>query len=463
MPQYHLDDTIAAVATPIGEGSISVIRVSGKDSWNLVDKIFRTAKIKSIQKLETHTIHYGEIVDDQENTLDKVLISLFRNPNSYTGEDVIEISSHGGMANTNRIFQLLLKKGARHAEPGEFTKRAFLNGKIDLTQAEAVMDLIQAKSQSALNLAVRQLSGSLSVKFKQLKDDLMKLYAHLEGAIDFPEEDLEIYSDKEILKKLEKITEEVNALIQSFSRAAHIREGIRAVIVGRPNVGKSSLFNALLERERALVSSIPGTTRDHLEEPIEIAGVMIRLTDTAGIGLKPRDSLDQMGIERTQALMESAQLFLFLVDGSEPLGDADCEIYNTIRGNPVIPIMTKSDLNQKIDLKSFQKLVDGQECLKISAKTEKGIQELETKLKQLMDAQGLEVEGEQITRLRHKNDLETVSSALGRCKEAFQKQESLEFVIMELKSAIDALRELIGEVYSEDLLDIIFSEFCIGK
>ncbi|HXV28527.1 MAG TPA: tRNA uridine-5-carboxymethylaminomethyl(34) synthesis GTPase MnmE, partial [bacterium] len=406
----------------------------------------------------------GEICGEKGEILDQALISLFRAPRSYTGEDVIEISTHGGMTVSRHILDLLIRKGARHAEPGEFTKRAFLNGKMDLTQAEAVLDLIKARSEKSLEAALRQLTGKLSQRFKILKDQLMELYAHMEAFLDFPDEQLEVYSDGEMLEKLHTIRAQIDELLSGFKRGILLREGVVAAIVGSPNVGKSSLFNALLERDRALVSEYPGTTRDSLEEAIEIKGHYIKIVDTAGLSPMPGHPLDQMGMERTRKILNEAHLFLYMLDGSRPLTDSDSLIFHHLPEKvPVLILVNKSDLALQIDMEKIRELTGEEIILPISTKTRQGLDQLEIIMGDLVFRKHLQPEGEQIIRLRHKNILETAKCALIETENALSERRSLEFVITDLKRAIDSLRELIGEIYSEDLLDVIFSEFCIGK
>ncbi len=469
MPEIHLEDTIAAIATPLGEGGIAVIRLSGDRAFNILNKSF-SPKTGQLQDFASHTIHLGQIVENGKN-IDQVLVSVFRAPNSYTGQDVIEISSHGGLKVTKHILDGLIKNGARHAEPGEFTKRAFLNGKIDLTQAEAVLDLIRAKSEKSLEVAVRQLSGSLSQKFKMIKEELMKMYAHMEAFLDFPEDHLEVYEDKAFEEKFRTGAEELEKLIAGFQRGAILREGALVVIAGKPNVGKSSLFNALLSRDRALVSEYPGTTRDALEEAIEVGGIYLRLVDTAGLSpdLKQENPVDIMGMEKTRETLKEADCFLYIVDGSQPLEKADQLVYQEIlrtqmeqkKNKPVIVLINKSDLPRSWKNESLKTIFDTCHPIEISAKTKQGFERLEGKLRDIFAA--VDQESEQITRLRHQHALQLALESFSRAREAFMRRESLEYVIVDLKQAIDSLRELIGEIYSEDLLDVIFSEFCIGK
>ncbi|MSR77827.1 MAG: tRNA uridine-5-carboxymethylaminomethyl(34) synthesis GTPase MnmE [Candidatus Omnitrophica bacterium] len=497
------EDTIAAIATPIGEGGISIIRLSGPQAFEIAEKIFQPLGRQAFADFPSHTVHLGNILEEHGEVLDQVLVTVFRHPNSYTGENLVEISSHGGLVITKKILSRFLAQGARPAEPGEFTKRAFLNGKMDLAQAEAVLDLIKAKSDRSAQTAIRQLTGSLSRKFKVIKDELMMMYAHMEAFLDFPDDDLEIFSDEKFTAKFSQVQKEIEKLIAGFSRGSLIREGASLVLIGKPNVGKSSLFNALLARDRALVSEFPGTTRDILEEAIEIQGWYLRLFDTAGLASQAENPVEAMGMERTLQIMEQASLFLFLVDGSQPLDEKDSYVFNLIPKNKiVIPIMNKTDLGLRANEHELKKLLGGNNKLgfpavipseakdlkaetlhgvhseplhsvqddkqknhivKISTKEREGLELLEKQIAAQL-AQGISgEEGEQITRLRHKVALERALEALKRSAALFHQRESLEMVIEDLKSAIHELRELIGEVYSEDLLDVIFSKFCIGK
>ncbi|MCB9799960.1 MAG: tRNA uridine-5-carboxymethylaminomethyl(34) synthesis GTPase MnmE [Candidatus Omnitrophica bacterium] len=466
MTKIHLDDTIAAIATPIGEGGVSIIRVSGKNTREIVGSVFRPYKTHKLRDYASHTIHLGCLDDSGGQLIDQCLVSTFWSPNSYTGEDLIEIGLHGGLVVTHRALAAVVNAGARHAEPGEFTKRAFLNGKIDLMQAEAVLDLIKAKSEKASKIAAGQLCGELSLKLKSMKDELMRLYAHMEAFIDFPDEQIEIYSDETIGQKIKAVQREIQNLIRSFTWGSLIREGIQIVIAGKPNVGKSSLFNALLEMDRALVSEYAGTTRDQLEEQIEIGGITARLIDTAGLMTETTHPLDRMGVERTREILAKADLCLFVVDGSNALTQEDLRAYQDLcraAKGPKIILMNKTDLTCNIDRKALSEMAGETVVLGISAKTQKGLNDLEEKIIQMIFQQGISNEGEQITRLRHKQSLESALSATERMQDAFGERQSLEFVTLELKAALDALSEMIGEVYSEDLLDVIFAEFCIGK
>ena len=463
MPKVNLDDTIVALATPPGEGGIAVIRVSGKQAFSLIQPLFHGSSSQPLTEQATHTIHHGFLMDGKGEPVDEVLVSLFRSPRSFTGEDVIEINCHGGIHLTKRILEILIRAGARPAEPGEFTKRAFLNGKMDLTQAEAVLDLIRARSEASLETALHQLRGNLSKKIKRLKEMLLEITAHLEASLDFPDERLEVYSRGECLKKMNEIEKEICALIGSFKRGLVMREGLLAVIIGRPNVGKSSLLNTLLERDRALVSPFPGTTRDSLEETIEIGGFAVRLVDTAGLSLSSKDELDQLGISRTRAYLKEDALFLLVVDNSSAWTTEDEAIFREMDKKNFLVLVNKSDLPQKLDAKELSMRIPPEKLCFISCLTGRGIPDLEKCIQTRLIQSGMAAESLTLTRLRHKLILEKALEMLMQSRKTLEDRESAEFVLLDLKTALESLREFIGEIYSEDLLDVIFQEFCIGK
>jgi len=463
MSKLDLEDTIAAIATPSGEGGIAVIRVSGPGAVKAVEPFFVSHGHEKLSEAPANTIRWGKFVDPVGLLVDQVLVSCFRAPRSYTGQEVIEISCHGGFAVTRKILGFLLGKGVRHAEPGEFTRRAFLNGKLDLTQAEAVLDLIRAKSDRSLDIAVRQLSGSLSRTLKELKDSLMRLLAHMEAYLDFPEEDLEINIKTGMQDQFSSLQEKIRFLIAGFERNQLIREGLLVTLVGKPNVGKSSIFNALLERDRALVSDLPHTTRDQLEEALEIRGFYIRLRDTAGLISTPEHPLDKMGMDRTLEALNESDVVLFAIDGSAAFEEADRHVFNSIPKNKkVIALINKSDLPSRVETKGLEVFLGDKSQIRLSAKTREGFGALEEKIASCLE-QGATEAGEQITQLRHKKSLEAALEALLRAGKTFQAEMSFEFVTPDLRAALEAMKELTGEVYAEDLLDVIFSEFCIGK
>ena len=463
MPEIDLDDTIAAISTPPGEGGIGIVRLSGREAIQIAARMFRTGNGTKLEDGKSHTIHFGFIADEKGEMIDQVLVSLFRSPKSYTAEDVIEINAHGGLRVLQNILNLALRYGARQAEPGEFTKRAFLNGRMDLTQAEAVLDLIRARTDRSLGAALEQLKGKLSAEINSIKEELMKIYAHLEAFLDFPDEHLEVYADQEFKNRFENTSARLKCLIKSFSKGEILREGALVVLVGRPNVGKSSLMNALLDRDRAIVSEIPGTTRDVLEESIELNGLWIRLVDTAGLW-SSEHPLDQAAMERAKRYLDLGHLFLWMTDASSGFLKEDLAIWEKLKGKKVIPVVNKIDIpNAKKDSFELKKLTNSESICLVSAKTREGIELLEEKIAFSILKHELNEESVLITRMRHKRALETSLEALEKSIAAFSKRQSLEFVALDLKQALDALKEFVGEIYSEDLLDVIFKEFCIGK
>lgn len=458
-------DTIAALATPSGEGGLAVIRISGPTSFEIAEKIFQPQDAKKIvSSLPSHTVHLGIIPNPAGGFWDQVLLTLFRAPHSFTGEDVIEISTHGGRVVTRKILEIINQAGARQAEPGEFTRRAFLAGKIDLTQAEAVLDLIKAKSDQSLKTAAGQLAGELSRTFKKIRQEILQMYAHMEAFLDFPDEDLEIFSDTNFRNQYRSIAEEMKKLIAGFKRGVLIREGASIVLAGKPNVGKSSLFNALLARDRAIVSELPGTTRDVLEEAIEIEGWYLKLVDTAGLASQSQDPVEKIGMERTRKLLGGEHIYLFLVDGSSKLTDEDFFAWREIPSSAsVLIVINKSDLPSEMPPENLHALSPKTTKIPVSALSREGLDGLETEITKIIAEHKSIPAEEQITRLRHKVGLEKALESLEKSEEAFLKRNSLEFVIVDLKQSLEEMKELVGEVYSENLLDVLFSEFCIGK
>lgn len=464
MSKLEMDDTIAAVATPAGEGGIAVIRVSGPGAFKAVEPFFVSPGHEKLNDAPANTIRWGKFMDPASGLpVDQVLVSIFRAPQSYTGQDVLEISCHGGLAVTKRILSLILGKSVRHAEPGEFTRRAFLAGKLDLTQAEAVLDLIHAKSDRSLDIAVRQLSGSLSRALKEMKEELLRLLAHMEAYLDFPEEDIEADVKAGMQAQFAGIQKKIRALLEGFERNQLVREGMLVTIVGKPNVGKSSIFNALLERDRALVSDLPHTTRDPLEEALEIRGFYVRLRDTAGLISTAEHPLDKMGMDRTLQTLAESDVVLCVADGSAPLDKVDRHVFGLIpKEKKAIVLVNKSDLPAGANIKEIEAVAGKNNAICLSAKTREGFQALEEEIARFLEERTSEA-GEQITKLRHKKALEAALEKLQGAEQAFKKKMSLEFVTPDLRAALRSMKELTGEVYSEDLLDVIFAEFCIGK
>jgi len=459
---FYKDDTIVAISTPLGEGGIAVIRLSGSEAISIATKVFSGSEDISLS--ESHRAHHGWIVDKNE-PIDEVILTLFRAPHSYTGEDVVEISCHGGIFVSRRIVDLLVKAGARPAEPGEFTQRAFFHKRIDLSQAEAVLDLIHARTEASRRIAAYQLKGGLSQQLKQMRESLIEACSYLEIELDFAEEDIKFISREELAKNLRSIHRRMSELLKTFDRGKACREGIRMVIVGRPNVGKSSILNALLEKERAIVTEIPGTTRDTVEDLLDIEGLLFVVTDTAGIH-EARDPVEKEGVQRTKQAIGTADILLLIFDGSEPLTAEDRMIIEQIKNTEkkTLTVINKIDLPQKIDVSELKKLIPKNNLLKLSALTRKGMGNLIQALKQRVFAEGIPESGEIVlTRARHRNSIARAKEYIKNAENSLKKGMSQEFVAMDLRGALDALGEITGETTADDILNHIFSEFCIGK
>lgn len=448
------EDTIVALATPAGVGAISVIRVSGPQSFLAVDNIFN-GKTK-IDDAASHTLHYGDIKNQDDEHIDDVLVSVFRAPNSYTGEDSVEISTHGNPLITQRIIDLLIStSNIRLAEPGEFTKRAFLNNRLDLAEAEAVADVINSRTEASLRGARNQLDGMLSQKVKELRAQLLNSSSFVELELDFAEEDIEFVNQNELLKRIDSIIIEIDTLLESYDFGRVIRDGVNVAIVGRPNVGKSSLLNYILKESRAIVSEIPGTTRDVIREEVSIEGILFRLFDTAGIRIS-EDTIEKEGILRSQETVRTADVVIFLEDVEQSESrDLYLDLLNFTSSNKILKVLNKIDL-----FKESPKPTD----VKISAKTGEGIENLFIKLKEI--AIGSESYTEKtaiVTNLRHHNCLKKSRENLINARESILKKMSGEFISVDLRNAEMNLAEIIGEMTSEDILNNIFMKFCIGK
>ncbi len=458
-------DTITAIATPLGEGGIGIVRLSGPQTEAIVRRIFRTAEGKKVKKLLSHRVRYGFIVDPlRETKLDEVLLTFMKGPRSYTAEDVCEISCHGGMMPVRRILEATMTAGARLAEPGEFTKRAFLNGRLDLTQAEAVLDLIRATTDLSMHHALRQLEGGLSTEINELHQKLIEVLAFLEAAVDFPEENLEIAGKEELLQKLGLVVDRLDLLLKSFRQGKFIREGILLVLAGKPNVGKSSLFNALLLENRAIVTPIAGTTRDTIEERLSIHGYPFRLVDTAGIR-EGRDEIEQEGVARSRQLVQEADIILFLLDASTALTDEDWELLRVVEGKNVLFVLNKIDLPRHLEYETLKKRFPRHVFVEVSATRRLGLGQLEEAICQnLFTEQGArKEEGVIVTKLRHQEALLRCRESLQTAISSLQAEMSAEFVALDIHAALDSLGEIVGKSFTEDLLEKIFQEFCIGK
>ncbi len=459
------EDTIAAISTPLGEGGIGIIRLSGSNAVSIVEKIFLSPKNKTLSGLKSRRIIYGFIIDpSSQRKIDEVLITLMKAPYSYTKEDVVEINCHSGMITLKRILNLVLQSGARLAEPGEFTKRAFLNGRIDLTQAEAVIDLIRSKTDESRRIALEQLQGGLSEKITRIRNRITEVCVHLEAYIDFPEDEIETSSKEEILQSTNAICNELKNLLKTYEEARFFREGLATAIVGRPNVGKSSLLNALLMKDRAIVTSTPGTTRDVIEEYLNIKGLPLRIMDTAGIR-DVEDSAEKEGVRRSLKSIENADLVIAIFDCSQALTKEDKEVIEKVKNKNTIYVLNKCDLPASINEETISGFIHNRtKILKISAINSIGLEELkETIFENCIKDWPEEREGVVISNIRHKISIEKAVSALERAALALSENQPLEIISIELREALDALGQIVGIITTEDILNKIFSEFCIGK
>ena len=451
------DDTIAAIATPLGEGGLAVIRVSGKDALAVSDRCFEPvgSRSKKPSTAESHTIHYGKIVRAGQQ-VDEVLCAVMRSPRTYTREDVVEITCHGGILSTKSVLDTLLESGARLAEPGEFTRRAFLNGRLDLAQAEAVADLIHSRTELALSAANEQLAGKLSQRINQLRDEFMATLAHIEAHIDFPDEDITPDTKEKLEGRLEHGVAFMDALLRTANEGQILRCGIRAAIIGRPNVGKSSLLNQLLGHDRAIVSPIAGTTRDTIEETANVRGIPVVFIDTAGLRVA-KDDIESEGIRRSRESLARAELILHVLDGSEPITSEDELLLNEFADKKRILVRNKVDLPVRL-------LSDGPAFVDVCCITGNGIEQLKDAIKSLVWSGAVNAEMSQVTiNSRHQDALRRAREAAQRALDVLRGDSSLELVAADLRESVHAIGEIVGKTTTEDLLDSIFSQFCLGK
>ena len=458
-----MEDTIAAIATAVSEAGISIVRISGKQAIETAARIFRSGKKDFVlEEQSSHTIHYGFIYDGEER-VDEVLLLLMKGPHSYTGEDTVEIDCHGGVYVTRQILETVIRHGARLAEPGEFTKRAFLNGKMDLTQAEAVGEIISSRNAYALHTSVEQLKGSVKEAIGNFRKEILYHLAFIESALDDPEHiSLDGYAET-LGGVVNKLRGQMQRLIATFDNGRMCREGIRTVIIGKPNAGKLSLMNVLVGEERAIVTDVAGTTRDTLEEQIQINGISLNIIDTAGIR-KTEDTVEKIGIQRAVASMEKADLILYVADGSVPLNESDEEIIDLIRDRKAIVLLNKTDLETVVTEEDLRARVGAHPVLSISAREEKGIDQLEEVLKDLFFQGEISFNDQVcITNLRQKQLLEESLAALDRVEESLQMGMPEDFYSIDLMDAYEKLGRITGEAVDDDLADEIFAKFCMGK
>ena len=456
------DQTIAAISTPLGMGGIAVIRVSGKNSHKLVKEIF---SFSYRSNLEERKLYYGNIVNpDTNEKIDSGLCVFMSEPNTYTGEDIAEIHCHGGYVVPNKILELIMSIGAIPAEPGEFTKRAFLNGKMDLAQSEAVIDIINAQTEKSLKIAEDQLEGKLSKKINELKDSLLDNLALVEAQVDFPEEDIDPIVKKNLLISSAHIKTEINDLLNTYNKGKIFKDGLNTAIIGKPNVGKSSLLNCLLNKERAIVSSVPGTTRDFIEEIIDVKGIPIKIIDTAGIR-KTFDKIESVGIELASKKASDSELIVLVFDQSNKLDEDDLEIIQKTDGKKYIAVLNKADIKRDFDTTELKKSIPEDLIVEISAKKADGIDDLLNKIYDIAIGDNNNIESSEIvlTNLRQKNSIDSALKYLDQFVILLQSDESPEILSIELRSSMDCLGEITGEITTEDLLGRIFSKFCIGK
>ena len=457
------DDTIAAIATPLGEGGLAVVRISGPQALAVADACFAPAGASPRpSEAATHTIHFGRVLRDGQ-PVDEVMVAVLRAPRTFTREDVIEISCHGGLLPAKLVLDAALAAGARLAEPGEFTRRAFLNGRIDLAQAEAVADLIHSRTELALRAANEQLAGKLSRRINELRDELLKTLAHVEAHIDFPDEDIAPDTREQLAGRLERGIAFMDELLRTAGEGQILRRGIRAAIIGRPNAGKSSLLNQLLGRDRAIVSPIPGTTRDTIEETANIRGLPVVFIDTAGLR-EARDEIEAEGIRRSRQSLMQAEVILHVFDASEPLADWDQSYLAEFGGGKRILVRNKIDLPSRLDFPLSVFPPGAPPAVEVSCLTGQGIERLKDAIKDLVWSGEIKAEMLQVMiNSRHQQALDRARAAATRTLEGLRAGQSLELVAMDLRIAVNAVGEIVGKTATEDLLDAIFSQFCIGK
>ncbi|MDP4177870.1 MAG: tRNA uridine-5-carboxymethylaminomethyl(34) synthesis GTPase MnmE [Bacillota bacterium] len=455
-------DTIAAVATSIGDSGISIIRVSGESALKIVSRIFKGKNNKSIDDIKTYTMRYGYIVDIKNgDILDEVIVSFMKAPKSYTAEDVVEINCHGGIMSVNKVLNEVIKSGARIAEPGEFTKRAFLNGRIDLSQAEAVIDIIRSKTELGMKSALMQAEGRISKEINIIRNKLLEIIAHIEATVDFPEDDLEEITNEKVQVELKDIISKISYLVETANEGKILREGLNTVIVGKPNVGKSSLLNALLMESRAIVTEVPGTTRDIIEEYINIDGIPVKIIDTAGIR-KTEDIVEKIGVEKSKKKIENADLTILMIDASSELDEEDKFIIDFIKNKKTVVLLNKQDKGVIIDKKIFYEQ-NFDNVYYTSTKSGYGIESLKGAIKNLFFNGEVKINEFMISNSRH---IEALILAKKHCEQSLSvlnDVSAIDLASIDIRNAWTSLGEITGDTLQEDLIDKIFSEFCIGK
>ncbi|MDT2757940.1 tRNA uridine-5-carboxymethylaminomethyl(34) synthesis GTPase MnmE [Enterococcus asini] len=457
-------DTIAAISTPPGEGAISIVRLSGEDAVKIAATLYQMGQ-KSLEKVASHTIHYGHIVDPEKNkAIDEVMVTVLKAPKTFTREDIVEINCHGGMVVTNQILQLVLRQGARLAEPGEFTKRAFLNGRMDLSQAEAVMDLIRAKTDKAMDMALNQLDGNLSHLIRNLRQEILNTLAQVEVNIDYPEyDDVEELTTKLLLEKAQEVQGKIDELLRQAQQGKILREGLSTAIIGRPNVGKSSLLNYLLDEEKAIVTEIAGTTRDVIEEYVNVRGVPLKLVDTAGIR-ETEDIVEKIGVERSKKALNEADLILLVLNQSEALTEADRQLLALTKDHKRIILLNKTDLPKALNEAELADLKGNSEIFSVSVLEKEGLDQLEAAIANLFFAGGTgEKDASYVSNSRHIALLDKASQSLGEVVTGIDAGMPVDLVQIDMTRCWDYLGEILGDSVQDELITELFSQFCLGK
>ena len=462
MIKLYSSDTIAAIATAVGESGIGIIRISGPEAIAITNQVFEPKQDKDLNEVESYTAHYGHIVEE-EQVVDEVITLIMKEPKTYTKEDVVEINCHGGTVVLRKILNLVLDQGARLAEPGEFTKRAFLNGRIDLAQAEAVADLIQSKTEASMEVALDQLEGGLSDQVNDIRQDLIALLAHLEATIDFPEDEIEDFQSEELGARIDTVEQKIDDLLATSERGKILKEGVEAAIVGRPNVGKSSLLNALVREKRAIVTDIPGTTRDVIEEVINIDGIPVKIIDTAGIR-NAENQIEKIGVEKSEEYLTKAELILLVVDISDGITDEDKKLMRDAQNKEVVVIANKLDLEHQLELEKIKEILPEAPIVKTAAIANQGISELEDAIADLVYSGKINAQEEtMVSSLRHKKALERAKENVSDVKSTWEQGLPNDFLTIDLRAALEAVNEITGDAIGEDIIDQIFADFCLGK
>lgn len=455
-------DTITAISTPMGEGAIAIVRLSGPHSIDIADQLYKGKK--SLKEVDSHTIHYGKIIDDSTgDVVEEAMVSVLKGPKTFTRENIVEINCHGGLVSVNRVLELALNHGARLAEPGEFTKRAFLNGRIDLSQAEAVMDLIRAKTDQAMNVAMGQMEGRLSKLVGNLRQTLLEIIAQVEVHIDYPEYDAEEMTNNLLLDKAQMVHDKIEELLITAKQGKILREGLSTVIIGRPNVGKSSLLNSLVHENKAIVTDIPGTTRDVIEEYVNIRGVPLKLVDTAGIR-DTEDIIERIGVERSRKVLKEADLILLLLNYHEALTLGDRQLFEAIKGMDAVIIVNKTDLNRQIDLDEVKALAGHHPIMTTSLLKDEGINDLEQAIAFLFFNQGIETQdATYVSNTRHISLLTQAKGTITEAMNSIQDGVPVDMAQIDVRRTWEILGEIVGDTVSDSLINQLFSQFCLGK